>query len=185
MAMHPVRKLRSRILQKKWDRKREYLLRNADIMPSGARKFLASYYPDSRVRKRYLTELGVEFGEGSWANIGFLKIPPDTKSKEKVYIGKNVSIAANVVCICEANANSGREINTYPYVSERATRRGDIVIEDDAWIGANVTILPGLRIGRCAIVGAGSVVTRDIDSYGVYAGVPARKIRDVREAPKS
>ena len=42
-------------------------------------------------------------------------------------------------------------------------------------------ILPGVRIGKCSIIGAGSVVIGDVEPYGVYAGVPARKIRDIRE----
>ena len=43
-----------------------------------------------------------------------------------------------------------------------------------------VTILPGVHIGRCAVIGAGSVVTGDVEAYHIYAGVPARKIRDIR-----
>ena len=45
---------------------------------------------------------------------------------------------------------------------------------------AAVTILPGVHIGRCAVIGAGSVVTGDVEAYHLYAGVPARKIRDIR-----
>lgn len=54
------------------------------------------------------------------------------------------------------------------------------VIEDDVLIGCNSTILMGVTIGRGAIIGAGAVVTKDVDSYAVVAGVPARKIRDRR-----
>jgi acetyltransferase-like isoleucine patch superfamily enzyme len=51
-------------------------------------------------------------------------------------------------------------------------------IEDDVWIGHNVVILPGCRhIGRGAVIGAGSIVTRNVEAYGVYAGNPARKLR--------
>lgn len=54
-----------------------------------------------------------------------------------------------------------------------------LVIGDDAWIGANALILPGCgRIGRGAVVGAGSVVTRDVPDYAVVAGNPARVIRE-------
>jgi maltose O-acetyltransferase len=52
-----------------------------------------------------------------------------------------------------------------------------IIIEDDVWIGARVTILPGVKIGRGAIIGAGSVVTSDIPPYCIVAGNPARIIR--------
>lgn len=54
---------------------------------------------------------------------------------------------------------------------------GEVVIEDDVWIAANCTIVPGVRIGRGAVVGAGSVVTRDVEPHTVVAGVPARFLR--------
>lgn len=57
----------------------------------------------------------------------------------------------------------------------------DLVIEDDVWIGANAIILPGVRIGRHSIVAAGSVVTRSIEPFSVYAGVPARKIKYISQ----
>jgi maltose O-acetyltransferase len=52
-----------------------------------------------------------------------------------------------------------------------------VVIEEDVWIGVRVSICPGVRIGRGSVIGAGSVVTRDIPEYSVAAGVPARVIR--------
>lgn len=54
---------------------------------------------------------------------------------------------------------------------------GNIIIEEDVWIGSNSVILSGVRIGRGAIVGAGSVVTKDLEKYTIYAGNPAKKIR--------
>lgn len=55
--------------------------------------------------------------------------------------------------------------------------RGDIVVEDDAWLGLGVYVMDGVRIGRGAVVGAGAVVTRDIPAFAVAVGVPARVIR--------
>ena len=52
-----------------------------------------------------------------------------------------------------------------------------IVIEDDVWIGANCVILPGVHIGYGAVVAAGSVVTRNVPSYALVAGVPAKVIK--------
>ena len=51
-----------------------------------------------------------------------------------------------------------------------------ITIEDDAWIGSRVFIMPGVTIGKGAIVGAGSVVTSNVPPFQRYAGVPARAI---------
>lgn len=53
-----------------------------------------------------------------------------------------------------------------------------IVIEDHAWLAAGVTVLPGVKIGRGAVVAAGSVVTRDLPGGKVYGGVPAKEIAD-------
>lgn len=50
------------------------------------------------------------------------------------------------------------------------------LIEDDVWVGANATVIAGVRIGRGAIVAAGAVVTRDVPAYAIVGGVPARVI---------
>ena len=55
---------------------------------------------------------------------------------------------------------------------------GKVVIEEDVWIGANCVILPNVRIGRGAVIGAGAVVSRDVEPWAIMAGVPARKIGD-------
>jgi acetyltransferase-like isoleucine patch superfamily enzyme len=53
------------------------------------------------------------------------------------------------------------------------------VIEENVWIGAGVTVLPGCAIGKNSVVGAGSVVTKSIPANEVWAGIPARKIREI------
>jgi acetyltransferase-like isoleucine patch superfamily enzyme len=58
-------------------------------------------------------------------------------------------------------------------------------VGEDAWIGGNVVVLPGVRIGRGAVVGAGSVVTRDVPDYWVAVGNPARLLREVRREKKT
>lgn len=55
--------------------------------------------------------------------------------------------------------------------------RGDIVVGNDVWIGNGATILPGVRIGNGAVVSASAVVTRDVPSYAIVAGNPARLVR--------
>jgi acetyltransferase-like isoleucine patch superfamily enzyme len=55
--------------------------------------------------------------------------------------------------------------------------QADVVIEDDAWIGAKSTIIKGVRIGRGAVVAAGSVVTADVGPYTLVGGNPARELR--------
>jgi acetyltransferase-like isoleucine patch superfamily enzyme len=57
---------------------------------------------------------------------------------------------------------------------------GDIVIEDDCWLATGVTVLAGVRIGRGAIIGAGSVVTKDVPPFTLAAGAPARVLRSLQ-----
>ena len=54
---------------------------------------------------------------------------------------------------------------------------GQVVIEDDCWIGANAMILANVTIGRGSVIGAGAVVTKDVPPYSIYTGVPEQKIR--------
>lgn len=75
--------------------------------------------------------------------------------------------------------------NHDPYDREILTCK-PVVIKEGAWIGAHAIILPGVSIGRYAIVGAGSVVTKDVPDYGVAVGNPARVLRtlDPEKFPK-
>ena len=56
-------------------------------------------------------------------------------------------------------------------------KKSSVIIEDEVWLGTNVVVLPGVRIGKGAVVGAGSVVTRDVPANAVVAGYAARLLR--------
>lgn len=93
----------------------------------------------------------------------------DTVSPEKIYIGNNVAIT------------SGTKILTHyldPAKKGNIFRYGEVHIEDNVFIGVNTCICNSVTIGEGAIVGAGSVVTKDIPPYQVWAGNPARYIKD-------
>lgn len=159
-----------------------FLENNVEIMPKRLCKLIAFGYTDARIRKLYWRRLNVYMGEGTYSNPGMLA---DATEKTKIFIGNNVSIAPHVTLIAESAPNNGYEIANIPYVKEKLIKSASIIIDDDVWIGANVTILPGVHIGKCAIIGAGSIVTKDVEAYSVYAGVPAKKIRDVKTGEKS
>ncbi len=91
----------------------------------------------------------------------------------EVRIGSHVLMAAGVSMHAE---NHNIERVDVPIDAQGVTREG-IVIEDDCWLGSGCIILAGVRIGRGAVVAAGSVVTRDVPPYAVVAGVPARVVR--------
>jgi len=62
-------------------------------------------------------------------------------------------------------------------ITNDVTTKGDIVIEDDVWIGSNSVILSGVTIGRGSIIGAGSVVTKDIPPYSIAVGAPTKVMK--------
>jgi acetyltransferase-like isoleucine patch superfamily enzyme len=64
-----------------------------------------------------------------------------------------------------------------PMRRQSLTSRGDVVIEDDVWLGLNVCVMDGVTIGKGAVVGAGAVVTESVPPYAIAGGVPARVIR--------
>lgn len=155
----------------------EFFKKNIDIMPMRFVKLIAYYYTDARIRKMYLSKLGVSMGENTYSNLGFQLT--HNAGENLVIIGDNVSIGPGVTCVTESSANNGRAINEIPYVVNVLTKSLPIIVEDEVWIGANVTLLPGVKVGKCSVIGAGSVVTADVEPYSVYAGIPARKIRSL------
>jgi acetyltransferase-like isoleucine patch superfamily enzyme len=88
-------------------------------------------------------------------------------------IGSNVTLGAYVHLLAEDHEfeDSSRA------VGEQGVRRRGIVIEDGSWLGNSVLVVDGVTVGRNAVVGAGSVVTRDIPAAAVAGGNPARVIR--------
>ncbi|PKL18933.1 MAG: hypothetical protein CVV49_03575 [Spirochaetae bacterium HGW-Spirochaetae-5] len=100
-------------------------------------------------------------------------------------IGKFCSIADNVTIFLGGNHRSDW-ITTYPFVSffkdaklytGHPATKGDVIIGNDVWIGYGVCIMSGCRIGDGVVVGANSVITKDIPPYSIVAGNPARVVR--------
>lgn len=151
---------------------------HVEIMPKRFGKLFALYYTDARIRKKYSKFIGIEMGERTFANLGLKVVPNDHEIC--VHIGKNVSIAPNVTFICQTEPNNGIEIKELNYISENHMYCKDIIIEDEVWLGTGVIIFPGIKIGRCAVIGAGSVVMEDAEPYSIYAGTPAKKIRTIK-----
>lgn len=90
-----------------------------------------------------------------------------------ISIGDNVRIATHSVIV---SSNHNFQDIHVPICKQGLTTKG-IIIQDDVWIGAHVTILDGVNIGCGCVIGAGAVVTKDTKPYGVYVGNPAKLIK--------
>lgn len=104
-------------------------------------------------------------------------------SRERIEIGHYCSIAADV-SILAGGGHSLSTFSSYPFTNKiiqknyvEAKTRGPIFIEDDVWIGHGVTILSGVRIHQGAVIGSGSVVTKDVPPYGVFIGTNLHHFR--------
>lgn len=113
----------------------------------------------------------VKVGKGSY---GFLDILTYGNTASNLYIGNFCSIADKCVFLL-GGEHKYDTLSTYPfkakYLKEKESgTKGDIVVEDDVWIGYGCTILSGVKIGQGAIIGAQSVVAKDIPPYAIYVG---------------
>lgn len=115
----------------------------------------------------------IEIGENFFANYNFTVLDVG-----KVRIGANVQIAPNVSIYTAGHPlhpdsrNSGYEYGI------------DITIGDNCWIGGNTCIMPGVTIGKSVVIGAGSVVTKDLPDNVIAVGNPCRIVREITEADR-
>jgi virginiamycin A acetyltransferase len=111
----------------------------------------------------------ISIGEHCYLNPGCV-----IYSGNGVTLGNYVLLAAGVMLMPTNHAFASRDL---PIRHQGfAPSKGGILIEDDVWVGANAVILDGAKIGRGAIIGAGSVVTGEVPAYEIWGGVPAKKI---------
>ena len=108
----------------------------------------------------------IVIGDHSRIGLGNTVIGPVT-------IGNKVNLAQNVV-VSGLNHNFEDVSKT---IAGQGVSTKHVAIEDDVWVGANSVILPGVKIGRHVVVGAGSVVTKDIPAYCLAVGNPARIVK--------
>lgn len=108
-------------------------------------------------------------GEGTWVGKH-----SSIAAIDRVEIGKHVLFAGYVHI---TDHSHGYEDITRPISPQPLFSKGPIVIEDDCWLGFNCEILSGVHIGKHAVVAARSVVTKDVPSYSIVAGNPAKLIK--------
>lgn len=114
----------------------------------------------------------VSIGSGTYANMNLTLI-----DDWKITIGKNVLIGPNVT-LC----TTGHPID--PAHRQDGMYSFPITIGDNVWLGGNVMVLPGVTIGENSVIGAGSVVTKDIPANVVAFGSPCKVYREINEHDK-
>lgn len=90
------------------------------------------------------------------------------------HIGNHVLIAPHVAILTKSHMHDS--VDT-PIVLQGGTEPLPPIIEDGVWLGRNVVVMPGVRIGQHAIVGAGAIVTKDVEPYSIVGGIPAKLIK--------
>ena len=110
-------------------------------------------------------EIGDYFSMNSNSQLG--------ASYGKIIIGNDCAIAPN--CVLRAS-NHNFDDPTIPFRLQ-GHKYGEISIEDDVWIASNCVITANTKIGKSSIIGAGSVVTKDVEPYSIVGGVPAKLIK--------
>lgn len=99
---------------------------------------------------------------------------------ESISIGNNVLLASKIyISDCTHGDYSGKNMDSDPVIPpiQRSYVCKPVIIEDNVWIGEFVSILPGVTIGKGSIIGANAVVTKDIPSYVIAVGAPAKPIK--------
>jgi acetyltransferase-like isoleucine patch superfamily enzyme len=148
---------------------------------------------DLATRTQYVSEILVAFGAsvaGPGTLHGPLTIHNANGSYENLRLGPNVHLGRDVLLDLTAPLVIGADatvsmrctllthadIGDRPLATEMPRREAPTTIGDGAYLGANVTVLAGCDIGRCAVVGAGAVVTQPVRDRARVAGVPAREL---------
>lgn len=155
---------------------------------SGVIFFLPRFHLFNSLKSCFLRLAGAKIGKrviyysGVWISTG-----------KNLCLGDDVDVAKGVYITTKGGVTIGNRVligyrtqiisanHVVPPMPERIFGTGHdykpVVIEDDVWIGANCIICPGVHIGEGAIIGAGCVVTHNIEAFSIVGGVPAKKIK--------
>ena len=155
---------------------------------------------ETEARNAILADLLGALGEGSFlqgpitfhygchTTIGhhtFINFNFTVQDDAKVTIGNHCDFGPNVTIVTPIHPMLAAERIAYPDENgekKRLCLAKPVVIRDGCWIGANTVILPGVTVGENCVIGAGSVVTRDVPPNSFAAGNPCRVIRELTEA---
>jgi maltose O-acetyltransferase len=136
-------------------------------------KLVAKQLPGCGLRLRLLRMCGYKIGKQVYIGEDFIIIDDLEDTQLELQIGDRAAVSPRVTFVMHTQPNESR---IAPYVNSHT---GSITIEADAWIGTGAVILPNVTVGEGAVVGANSVVTKNVPPYTVVGGVPAHFIKQV------
>lgn len=139
---------------------------------------LAKIVFPSSLRIFFLRLAGVNVGRDVVINEDFT-LACDVGYEGNLLIEDRVAVGPGVIFILTSNPNYSK-LNDFKHIYSFINVNGNIQLKNDSWIGAGSIILPNITIGEFSIVGAGSVVTKDVLPYTVVAGVPAKTLKTVQ-----
>jgi acetyltransferase-like isoleucine patch superfamily enzyme len=145
------------------------------LLPKKLIRYMAEVHPDNKTRKLFFSATNVSIGKDTVIN-KHMMVSDDYLPLLK--IGDRVAIGPNVTIICASGPNNSR-LGMLPLVKDNLIVSKEVTINDDAWLGANVVVLPGVVVGESTVIGAGSVVTKSTEPFSVYAGSPAKFIKSL------
>jgi len=96
---------------------------------------------------------------------------------DKVTIGNNVLMASRIYISDHSHGDINAEALAIPPLQRFLVSKGPVIIEDNVWIGEGACVMPGVHIGKNAIIGANAVVTKNVPANAVMGGVPAKIIK--------
>ena len=97
----------------------------------------------------------------------------------RVVIGNNVLMASRIYISDHSHGDISADAIQVPPVQRPLISKGEVIIEDNVWIGEGVCVLPGVTIGKNSIVGANAVVTKSFPPNSIIAGIPGKLIRKI------
>jgi len=149
------------------------------IFSKRIKRFLAMYFPNSEIRRKFWIETNVLLGKGTYLNPNISVVDNYQEDEILLEIGDHCSIAPGVVFAPYSSHNNSKILRESGILNSYE-KKEKIIIGNDVWIGANCTFLPGVKIGNCCIIGANSLVNKDIPDYSLAYGNPVRIVKDIR-----
>ena len=135
-------------------------------------KKMESSLPKNSLRIWALKRLGFQIGERVYLGKG-LQIITESGFNPKLIIGNRVSIGPDVTIMLASGSNNSKLKTKYPL------QTGNVMIDNDVWVGTRVIVYPNVHIEECSIITAGAVVNKSVASYTIVGGVPAREIKKI------